>query len=195
MSKFNQNRKPKEQKPILCPVSKESISQILQRLSLPTDPVTKNMISTCIRQNAFHWLENLANLFKSLDINHSDFTIELKNIAGIYKALIMLADPPVTEAILSDKFYKCTFGALENLPELQGKLCCREFFEKVEYKEIVPINNENIVKKIHICYRINYLRETIFAKDEGPVVQSLAFMSFNCSIEILNALLNNVKYL
>ena len=42
-----------------------------------------------------------------------------------------MADPNITDAILSDKFFKSTFGALENLPELSGKLLCREFFEKV----------------------------------------------------------------
>lgn len=74
-------------------------------------------------------------------------------------------------------------------------MLCSEYFDKVRFKEVIPINNEAIVKKIHTSYRVNYLRETIFAKEEGPVVQGLAFVSFNCAIEILTALLNNVKYL
>ena len=119
----------------------------------------------------------MADLFNTLEAKKTETNLEIKQveeqlqkIACIFKALISMAEPNITDTILSDKFFKSTFGALENLPELQGKLLCREFFEKVQYKEIVPINNEHIVKKIHICYRINYLRETIFAKEEGPVV-------------------------
>ena len=101
----------------------------------------------------------------------------------------------MTDVLLSEKFYMTTFGALERLHEIYGKLPCRSFFRNVNFKQVIPIKNKVILSKIHICYRANYLRETIFAKDDGPAPQSLAFLNFNHTVEVMQHLFNNIEYL
>jgi protein phosphatase 4 regulatory subunit 3 len=107
----------------------------------------------------------------------------------------MMGDPGILQEILSEKYFKVALSALEKLPEVQGQMLCSEYFDKVKFKEIVPIANEVILKKIHTSYRVNYLRETLFAKEEGPVIQGLAYVSFNCSMEILTYMLGSTRYL
>jgi hypothetical protein len=173
---LHKNKKPvKEAPPALAPVSKENLDRILSKLSTPFNAMLKNQVTICIKQNSFQWLADLSDLFTSLEMKREESTTrdvadKTEKIGQIFKALIQLADPAITEAILSEKFFTVSLGALEQLPELHGQLLCREFFEKVQFKEVVPINNEAIIKKIHTNYRVNYLRETIFAKEEGPVV-------------------------
>ena len=55
------------------------------------------------------------------------------------------------------------------LPGIRDKLFIREFFKsEVSFKQVLPIKNTLILNKIHLIYRANYLKETVFAKDEGP---------------------------
>ena len=49
----------------------------------------------------------------------------------------MLSDQYVLDAMLSDKFYMQTFGALEFLPELKGQLHCRKFLQNAKFKTVV----------------------------------------------------------
>jgi len=80
------------------------------------------------------------------------------------------------------------------LPEIKGKLNCREFFDSVRYKKVIPLP-PMLLRKIHVCYRATYLRETIFAKDEQQGPQSLAFITFNYSMEVLTTLMNNFEHM
>jgi len=49
-------------------------------------------------------------------------TERMITMSTIFKGLILLGDAPLTDILLSDKFYMTTFGALELLPEIHGKL-------------------------------------------------------------------------
>ena len=79
------------------------------------------------------------------------------------------------------------------LPAIRDKLQIREFFKtEVIFKQVLPIKNPGVLRKIHLVYRANYLKETIFAKDEGPSMpQSLVFCCMNYTADVLSALLNN----
>lgn len=58
------------------------------------------------------------------------------------------------------------------------------------------MKNGNILHKIHLVYRCNYLRDTIYAKEEGPSMpKCLIFCAINYTAEILNALLTTKVYL
>lgn len=50
--------------------------------------------------------------------------------------------------------------------------------------------------KIHLVYRCNYLRDTIYAKEEGPQLpKCLVFCAINYTAEILSALISTKVYL
>jgi hypothetical protein len=63
----------------------------------------------------------------------------MTTISIIFKSLILLGDAPLTDILLSEKYFMTTFGALELLPEIHGKLHCKKFFEDVQFKQIIPI--------------------------------------------------------
>jgi hypothetical protein len=47
----------------------------------------------------------------------------------------LVADPQTLDGLLGDQHYKVTFGALEYLPGLFGKLAIRDFFnQEVKFK-------------------------------------------------------------
>lgn len=101
------------------------------------------------------------------------------------------------DILLNDRHYKQTLGALEYLPNLNKGLAIREFFEKeLTFKQVLPIKNLNILHKIHLVYRCNYLRDTVYAKEEGPSMpKSLVWCSITYTSDILNALLSTKVYL
>ena len=58
----------------------------------------------------------------------------MTSMSLIFKSMILLGDAPLTDILLSEKYFMTTFGALELLPEIHGKLGCKSFFENVEFK-------------------------------------------------------------
>jgi hypothetical protein len=62
-------------------------------------------------------------------------------MAAVFKGFILLGDAPLTDVLLSDKYFMITFGALERLHEVYGKLKCRSFFKDVNFKQVIPIKN------------------------------------------------------
>ena len=169
-------------------------------------PTRKMQTMAVVKADGYKYLIQLQDLFVSLDekrkeeekAGENDKTLcadRLEKMGLLYRTLVLACDGNTTEALMSDQFYMNFFGALEYLPEIKGKLLCREFFEKCKFKEVVPIENEQVLKKIHLCYRVNFIKETIFAKEDGQVSQSLACICLNLTIEILRNLLQDVDYL
>ena len=96
---------------------------------------------------------------------------------------------------MSDRFYMASFGALEILPEFKNRLDCRNFFKNAIFREVIPIKNERLLSKIHLYYRINFLKESIFPNQEGQIQQTLACICINTMIDLLKDLTTNVDYL
>lgn len=49
---------------------------------------------------------------------------------------------------MSEKFYMMSFGGLELLPEFKGRLDCRDFFRKTDFRQVIPLKNERLLMKI-----------------------------------------------
>ena len=72
---------------------------------------------------------------------------------------------------------------------------CRDFLSKANFKQVIDIRTPLIVKKIHLAYRGMYIRDTLFAKEEQTVYQSLQHLIFQNTIDILTHFINNVTYM
>jgi len=117
--------KPKKEiVPLLPSPTRENLDLLAKKLSPPFDPITKNQLSICIRQNSFQWLADLAQLYSDLEIkreeNQQSNEDKTEKIGCIFKSLIQMGEPNIIDAILSDKFFRTSLSALERLPELQG---------------------------------------------------------------------------
>ena len=186
-------------------VTKDTLEDLIDVLRRPLTPTLKKQINQGLQKDGFAYLKMLQTAFHQLDKKREELNGEadslnddrLKKIAMIYKCLVLVSDLVSIEGLLGDQFYESTFGALEMLPAIRDKLQIREFFKtEVIFKQVLPIKNPGVLRKIHLVYRANYLKETVFAKDEGPSMpQSLVFCCMNYTADVLSALLNNHQYL
>ena len=91
--------------------------------------------------------------------------LPMKNIHyifNIFKNLILIGDKSLTEALLDDKLYLITFGALEYDFETMKSIPHRKYFKNiVKFKNPLNIKNEDILKKINQNLRLTYLREIL----------------------------------
>ena len=106
----------------------------------------------------------------------------LRLIFKIFKNLILTGDPDVIKQLLSDKLYLTTFGAFEYDFECQKTWQHRQYFkEVVKFKNILEINNLNILGMIHLKQRLEYLRDTAMGR----------YIDENTSLVITNIIKQN----
>lgn len=68
----------------------------------------------------------------------------------------------------------------------------RQFLQKVKFKDLNIIHNEEILDKIHVNYRLTYLRDTAMARFiEDSTISTLNKLIFMNSQEIVNYIFNN----
>ena len=87
------------------------------------------------------------------------------------------------------------FAALSELPEFKKRLDCRDFFQKAALRIVIPFKSERLLAKIHLYYRVNFLKETIFPNIDGAIQQTLTCICINTMIELLKEMYSNVGYL
>ena len=90
-------------------------------------------------------------------------------LSMVYKALILYADQEILEILLGDSC-KTTFWALDQ-SEQHGT--GKEFIQKSQYARVVDSGNELMEHKITILHRALFIKDVVFAKDEGTVPQGL----------------------
>ncbi|RYP04687.1 hypothetical protein DL764_004303 [Monosporascus ibericus] len=123
---------------------------------------------------------------------------ELHRLCNIMKVIILLNDTSIIEHAVSDECVMGVVGALEYDPDFPShKANHRQWLEaKGRYKEVVPIEEAQIVKKIHQTYRLSYLKDVVLARilDDNTfsVLNSLIF--FN-QVDIVQHLQANPNFL
>lgn len=87
----------------------------------------------------------------------------LHTLFRIFKALIMLNEPSLIEACLSDAFFLDTMGILEYDPDYsKHELKHRQYLESPGlFKVVVPIEHEPTLAKIHLNFRLTYLKDVV----------------------------------
>ena len=106
----------------------------------------------------------------------------------LFKGMLSLGDTKLIETLLSKEFFMFTLGALEYDPEVfqngageHGNdsqelpmeaevqqpqvLKHRSFLQnELKFKQVVNIEDENILDSIHLVYRLTYLKDTAIAR-------------------------------
>lgn len=107
-------------------------------------------------------MEDLISLFENLE--DLEDTEKLHAFFVIAKALILYNDKNLLFALMSENYYGPIFGFLEYDPgnsttQFQNRY--RQFFKtKAQFLNVVQIKNLSILKKIHLNYRLIFLRDT-----------------------------------
>ncbi|KAI1093605.1 DUF625-domain-containing protein [Rostrohypoxylon terebratum] len=123
---------------------------------------------------------------------------DLHRLCNIMKIIILLNDTSIIEHAVSDECVIGVVGALEYDPDFPShKANHRQWLEgEGRYKEVVPIEDSQILKKIHQTYRLQYLKDVVLARilDDNTfsVLNSLIF--FN-QVDIVQHLQSNANFL
>ncbi|KAG0246886.1 Platinum sensitivity protein [Mortierella sp. GBA43] len=110
-----------------------------------------------------------------------DSRADLHLLHGIMLGIIMLHDIAIMQYILKDDIIIGCLGMLEYDPEFgDQKEDYREFLTKrAKFKQIVPIEDQEVEQKIHQAYRLHFLKDTVLARvmDENlsSILTSLIF--------------------
>ncbi|KAI1266014.1 DUF625-domain-containing protein [Xylariaceae sp. FL1019] len=123
---------------------------------------------------------------------------DLHRLCNIMKIIILLNDTNIIEQAVSDECVIGVVGALEYDPDFPShKANHRQWLQGGgRFREVVPIEDGQILKKIHQTYRLGYLKDVVLARilDDNTfsVLNSLIF--FN-QVDIVQHLQGNIAFL
>ena len=123
---------------------------------------------------------------------------DLHRLCNIMKTIILLNDTTIIEQAVSDECVLGVVGALEYDPEFPTyKASHRQWLSNQgRYKEVVPIEDETIKRKIHQTYRLQYLKDVVLARIlDDPTFSVLNSLIFFNQVDIVNHLQANVQFL
>ncbi|RIB17482.1 component of IIS longevity pathway SMK-1-domain-containing protein [Gigaspora rosea] len=108
---------------------------------------------------------------------------DLHRLCNIMKGIIMLQDSEIYEYILRDDVIMQVVGMLEYDPEFPNyKANHRQYLaDNSKFKEIVKIKDKSIETKIHETFRLQYLKDVVFARvfddPTSSILSSLIFFN------------------
>ena len=153
----------------------------------------KDKVAQCVLEG--EWLRKFIDIFRQaedledLDTLHQTFKVT--------KSLIMLNDTTLLDALFSDDVVMDVIGCLEYDPEESERQHHRQYLESsVEFKEVIPFQNDRVAVKIHQTQKLHYLKDTILAKclDDSTFQTISSLVLFN-NAEVLNSLLQDAGFI
>ncbi|OCH94520.1 DUF625-domain-containing protein [Obba rivulosa] len=136
------------------------------------------------------------------DVFHQAEDLEsLENLHALcccMQTILMLNDHSLYEHILEDELFFGVVGMLEYDPEFPThKANYREFLhETSRFHQPIPIRNEEIQRKIHHTYRLQFLKDVVLARaiDDSTFNVLNSCIIFN-QIDIINHIQNDPTFL
>ena len=142
---------------------------------------------------------------------------DLHRLCNIMKMLILLNDSQIIETVVSDQVVLGVVGALEckllrsALPHSTAESNCqpddqdfpqhkanhRQYLkDPSRFKEVVPIKEEAIQRKIHSTWRLQYLKDVVLARIlDDPTFSVLNSLIFFNQVDIVTHLQQNSEFL
>ncbi|KZF22928.1 DUF625-domain-containing protein [Xylona heveae TC161] len=123
---------------------------------------------------------------------------DLHRLCNIMKTLILLNDTAIIESVVTDEMVLGVVGALEYDPDFPThKANHRQYLsDESKFKEVVPIDDPVIKKKIHHTYRLQYLKDVVLARIlDDPTFSVLNSLIFFNQVDIVQHLQANGPFL
>src|SRR3569833_288676 len=123
---------------------------------------------------------------------------DLHHLCNIIKIIILLIDSTIIEHAVSDECVLGVVGALEYDPDFPShKANHRQWLNNQgRYKEVVRIQDEQIRRKIHQTYRLQYLKDVVLARIlAAPTFSDLNSLIFFNQVDIVQHLQSNSGFL
>ena len=123
---------------------------------------------------------------------------DLHRLCNIMKTILLLNDTSIIEQAVSDECVLGVVGALEYDPDFPShKANHRQWLmNQGRYKEVVRIEDEQIRRKIHQTYRLQYLKDVVLARIlDDPTFSVLNSLIFFNQVDIVQHLQSNGGFL
>jgi protein phosphatase 4 regulatory subunit 3 len=123
---------------------------------------------------------------------------DLHRLCNIMKSLILLNDNTIIEHLVTDEIISGVVGALEYDPDFPThKANHRQYLnDTTRYKEVVPIRDQMIQKKIRHTWRLQYLKDVVLARIlDDPTFSVLNSLIFFNQVDIVQHLQGNTSFL
>jgi protein phosphatase 4 regulatory subunit 3 len=123
---------------------------------------------------------------------------DLHKLCNIMKSLILLNDNAIIEHLVTDDIITGVVGALEYDPDFPThKANHRQYLNDTSrYKEVVPIRDQMIQKKIRHTWRLQYLKDVVLARIlDDPTFSVLNSIIFFNQVDIVQHLQGNTSFL
>ncbi|KAL2813803.1 component of IIS longevity pathway SMK-1-domain-containing protein [Aspergillus cavernicola] len=154
----------------------------------------RDALSKCvIRDEYIHKLLPLVTVAEDLES-----LPDLHRLCNIMKSLILLNDTTIIETVVTDNVILGVVGALEYDPEFPThKANHRQYLsDKSRYKEVVPIRDPAIRRKIRFTWRLQYLKDVVLARIlDDPTFSVLNSMIFYNQVDIVNHIQSDGPFL
>ena len=170
-----------------CELSKlDEISELFTSV-LPS-PIRREKLAVAIESEGY--IKKLVDLFHMCE--------DLENVEGlhhlydIFKSIFLLNKNALFEIMFADDMIHDIVGVLEYDPSLPQPARHREYLRtKANFKEVIPLNNPELVQKIHQTYRVQYIQDVILPTpsvfEENMLSTLNSFIFFN-KVEIVSML-------
>ncbi|AEO55350.1 hypothetical protein MYCTH_2299079 [Thermothelomyces thermophilus ATCC 42464] len=116
---------------------------------------------------------------------------DLHRLCNIMKTILLLNDTSIIEHAVSDECVLGVVGALEYDPDFPShKANHRQWLNNQgRYKEVVRIQDEQVRRKIHTTYRLQYLKDVVLARIlDDPTFSVLNSLIFFNQVDIVQHL-------
>ncbi|WPH03004.1 Hypothetical protein R9X50_00587800 [Acrodontium crateriforme] len=123
---------------------------------------------------------------------------DLHRMCNIMKHLILLNDTSIIEFIVTDPVIMGVVGALEYDPDFPShRANHRQYLsDSSKYKEVVKIEDDDIRRKIHYVYRLQYLKDVVLARIlDDPTFGVLNSLIFYNQVSVLSYLQNDETFM
>ena len=197
-------------------VTRENVPFIAREMQALAESGMLNQINEEIMDNNCQFIRKLGEIFddeeKNTKTTITNNTVSTDNtntniytrdmntlsyIFVIFKNIFLVANRELIELLVNDELYNITFGALEYDIESTKKCNHRNYFKEIaRFKNVLNIEDAEVIKRIHINHRLAYLRDTAI----GRFIEELPYMNINVIIQTNNAyivqyFLDNKNYL
>ena len=171
----------------VCELSKlDEISELFTSV-LPS-PIRREKLAVTIESEGY--IKKLVDLFHMCE--------DLENLEGlhhlydIFKSIFLLNKNALFEIMFADDMIHDIVGVLEYDPSLPQSAKHREYLRtQANFKEVIPLNNPELVQKIHQTYRVQYIQDVILPTpsvfEENMLSTLNSFIFFN-KVEIVSML-------
>lgn len=142
------------------------------------------------------YLKSLLQLFNMCE--------DLENLEGlvflfkIWKGIILLNDSAIYDIVFKGDFLLEVMGALEYDPDIaHAKPRHRHYLQNVaKFKQAIPIQNEELLSKIHQNFRLQYLKDVVLPRHlDDHTFASLNSITFFNNVHIVSHLQNDSPWL